>query len=225
MTLKLKYVVILFLFPAFLAFSEQFPSFQVDSISVENSDTSFIKNNKIKTDIDEPGNENPKTKVLNSLPPGIKKADSLFLFSDNIMLVDVKKISYKEVFYTEPGEMTLFKIDRRKVHKIIYKSGLVEILNSVEKNIPDSKDWKVILVTENPEDVADYIMLEKIKGDSQYVKEDASNETLERSALVILKKKASLLDADAILITDREFFRGYGEPPKLTIKGIAYKMN
>ncbi len=152
-------------------------------------------------------------------------ADSMFLFDGDLMLVDVKKFSFKEITYTDPGEMDLYKIDRRKVHKIIYKSGLVEIINTIERDIPDSKDWKYILVTENPEEVENYIKLDKIKGQSREMSEDVTEGVMERSALVIVKKKAAQMDADIILITDKTVFRGYGEPPVMTIKATAYQID
>ncbi|MBN2520653.1 MAG: hypothetical protein JXB17_09130 [Bacteroidales bacterium] len=152
-------------------------------------------------------------------------ADSLFLFDGSIMLVDVKKFNYKYISYTYPGKMEMFDIDRRKVYKIIYKSGLVEIINTFEKEIPDSKDWKYILITESEDEINGYTKMGKVKGVSSNSKIEATNEELERSAVIMLKKQAAKLEADIVLITNRSYYRAYGEIPSTILKGIAYKMD
>jgi len=161
-------------------------------------------------------NEEPEMDII---------ADSMFLFDGTIMLVDIKNFTIKDICYTDPGEMDMYKIDRRKVQKIIYKKGMVEIINTIEKDIPDSKDWRNILVTENPGEVEDYTKVGKVKAESGNYKEGIENDALERSAIIIIKKRAAKLDADIILITDKNIYRGYGEPPVMIMKGIAYKID
>ncbi len=141
------------------------------------------------------------------------------------MLVDVKKFNYKYISYTDPGKMEMYDIDRRKVYKIIYKSGLVEFINTVEKKIPYNKDWKYILITESEDEINGYTKMGKVKGSSSNSKIEATNEELERSAVIMLKKQAAKLEADIVLITNRSYYRAYGEIPSAILKGIAYKMD
>lgn len=193
-----------------------------DSLSILVSEPTNSKDEIISTD--EKKDDGFDFTVSTELPPGTI-TDSIYLFDGTIILVDFKKMTYKNIYFTNPGEMEMVLMDRRKVHKIIYKRGLVEIVNTIEKNIPNSKDWKYILVTENKSEVEDYMKIEKIKGSSRQMKEDVSDETLEKSALIVLKKKAARLNADIVLITNKSIYRGYGELPSMIIKGIAYKMN
>ena len=181
-------------------------SMQIPDSGFSHHDTSKLANGK-------PSLENPNI-----------VSDSMFMFDGEIKLVDVKSFTNKNIVYTDPGLMDIYKVDRRKVTKIVYKTGLVEYINQVESEIPESKKWKLIEVTENPEDVQNFIKLGKIKGESRSSHFDTDNAALERSAIVVLKKRAMKLEADIILITDKNIYRPYGEPPSITLKAVAYKI-
>ncbi|HOP03970.1 MAG TPA: hypothetical protein PL017_10050 [Tenuifilaceae bacterium] len=151
--------------------------------------------------------------------------DWLKLLDGTEMEVEVRKISEKFVFFSEPGNMETDYIDRRKVQTVYYRSGRIENMTSRETEIRAVKDWKEVEITNNPEDVVGMIKVEEHKMGFQATTRHHyyKPETLETSAEIQIRKEAGLKGADIVLITKREHHRAYGDPPIVTLWGTSYR--
>lgn len=84
-------------------------------------------------------------------------------------------------------------------------------------------DWRKVKIVNNESNVLGMKKIKEIKattkGDGQGYRTPKS---LERSARVILRKKAAQLNANYILLTDKNIVVAFGENPSATLYGIAY---
>lgn len=170
--------------------------------------------------------EQAKDTTLSKITPGVQSQyDWLKLLNGQEKEVEVRRISDKYVFYSQPGNMDVAWIDRREVRTIYYRSGKVEQMAQKAVEIREVKDWQLITLTKEKEDVLDMIKVDDIE-----VKHEGTTRhhyykpaTLLTSAEIVLKKQAALLDADIVLIMKVEHHRAYGDPPVVTVTGEAYR--
>jgi hypothetical protein len=170
------------------------------------------------------------TKKKSSVTPEIPKSklgiDLMILMTGESREVEIRKFSLKYIYYSKPNEVSMVQIDRRLVNVIYYRSGRKEVITPKAIDIPQNTDVEKIKVTENPKDVGptmieiDVIEVEvEASTHEQYVKP----QTLETSAIIILKKKAAMINGELVLITKKSHSRPYGEAPSLRIEAIAYR--
>ena len=165
----------------------------------------------------------PTTKPFPKSKLGV---DILVLMSGEESEVEIRKFSTKYIYYSNPQESSMKQIDRRLVNIIYYRSGRKEVITPKAVDIPKGSDWEKIKVTENPKEVSP-VMVEvdvvevvvEASGRDQYYKPS----TLESSGIIILKKKAALLNGELVLITKKAHNRPYGEEPSLKIEAKVYR--
>jgi hypothetical protein len=167
-----------------------------------------------------------KDTTHSKITPGVQSTyDWLKLLNGQEQEVEVKRISDKYVFYSQPGKMDIDWIDRREVRTIYYRTGKVEQMAQKVLEIREVKDWQLVSLTKDEEDVLDMIKVDDIEvmyeGTSQHHYYKPA--TLLTSAEIVLKKQAALLGADMVLIITIEHHRSYGDPPVVTIIGEAYR--
>jgi len=90
-------------------------------------------------------------------------------------------------------------------------------------NKEEKIEWRKVKIVNSESNVLGMKQLEKIKatarGDGQRYR---TPESIERSARVILRKKAAQLNANYILLTDKNIVVAFGENPSATLYGVAY---
>lgn len=151
------------------------------------------------------------------------KSDIIYQHDGTQMLVDVKKIYLNDLYYSLPGDSRVNKIDQRLVHKIEYKTGKIEILNEKAPDVREVGDYRKVKVTENEEDVEGLIEVAKLEAKSEGSDRGYSTpKSLERTAIIVLRRKAALVNASIVLITDKKTSVPFGEIPSVTLYGIAY---
>jgi hypothetical protein len=150
--------------------------------------------------------------------------DVIYQHDGTKLLVDVKKIYLNDLYYSFPGETKVNKMDQRLVHKIEYKSGKVEVLNETPQDVREVGDYRKVKVTKDPDDVEGLIEVAKLEAIAEGSERGGytTQKTLERSAIIVLRRKAALVNADIILITDKKTQVAFGELPKVTLYGTAY---
>lgn len=174
------------------------------------------------TAIQQPDSTTKESKIT----PGIPSTyDWLKLFDGSEMEVEVRRISERYVFFSEPGNMDTDWMDRRKIKTIYYRTGAVEQLNSSEQEIKETKDWQSIDLTKDPKDVDDCIKIDdlNVRFESKSRQHYRSAKALERSAEIIVLKQAANMNADIVLITKVNHIRAYGDPPVISINAEAYR--
>lgn len=154
------------------------------------------------------------------------KFDMIKFLDGSIIEVDVQKISPKYITYNKPGDIDAIDyIDRRKVQAIHYRSGRIETISEKETEIRKISNWEEVKLTSDPNEVKGMIEVKdiEVKLQAQSRSHYYKPATLEASAEIIAKKTAALENASIILITKREHYRAYGDPPSIVLKGIAYR--
>ena len=107
------------------------------------------------------------------------------------------------------------------MHKIIYKSGKVDVLNNAAFEVIDDSNWEAVWLTEEKKDVSgDLYKLGEIEARSPSSARSPS--AAKKGAIIKLKKKAANMKGTIVLVTKKETTGGYGENPGYIIKGIVY---
>ncbi len=152
--------------------------------------------------------------------------DIMVLMTGEQKEVEIRKFSLKYIYFSSPGETTMKQIDRRLVNTIYYRSGRKEVITPKATDIPDNSDWEKIIITEDPKDIGTLMIqidVVEAKVEANYNDLNVKPETLERSAHIILRKRAALIKGELVLIKKKSHNRAYGEPASLVIQGIAYR--
>lgn len=156
-----------------------------------------------------------QTTTHKSLP-----VDTIFKLNGTVLPVDVTTVTPTYVSFTIPGKKDEFTIERKEVHKIIYRSGRIEILNDAAFEVIDESNWEAVWITEDKKEVVDLYKMGEI--DAKSPSSARSPSAAKKGAIIKLKKKAVNLKGTVILITHKQTTGGYGEYPGYYIKGIAY---
>jgi len=172
----------------------------------------------------EPDTTKKETQVIEvkqDLPPA--KTDIIHQHNGTKMFVDVKKIQMNDLFYSLPGETKVSKMDQRLVYKIEYKTGKIEVLNEKPTEIREVGDYRKVKVTYDPKDIDGLIEVAQLeaRADGSETRQ-TSLKTLERSAIIVLRRKAALINSDIILVTDKKTHVAFGEIPNIVLYAKAY---
>ncbi|MCF8335793.1 MAG: hypothetical protein K9H65_04240 [Bacteroidales bacterium] len=200
---KIKLFLILFIIPAYL-FSQ-------------NTNKTFRDTTKQTNDSSETAEEKSGEKTIQ------QRTDTLQLFGDETRYVNVMKITYNSVIYTETGKTTLKRIDKDSVHKILYNWGRVETLNESPPIIGERYDWRKVKILNNKNETDSLYRVEKIQARAEGSNRGYDTpKSLETRAKIIIKKKAANVNAKYVLITNKTVTIAFGEIPSATLEGIAY---
>jgi hypothetical protein len=146
--------------------------------------------------------------------------DTIFKLNGQIIPVDVTTVTPSYISFVFPGKPEEFTIERKEVHKIIYKTGKIDVLNKAAFTVFDETSWEAVWMTEDKKEVGDLYVLGEIEAQSP--SSARSPAAAKKGAIMKLKKKAANLKGTLILVTKKQATGGYGEYPGYFIKGIAY---
>ena len=155
-----------------------------------------------------------------SVPPPSVPHDTIFKLNGQQMPVDVTTVTPTYISFVYPGKPDEFTIERKEVHKIIYKTGKIDILNSVAFEVLDESSWEAVWLTEDKKEVGNLYLLGKIEAKSP--SSARSPAAAKKGAIIKLKKKAANMKGTLILVTKKQATGGYGEYPGYFIQGNAY---
>ncbi|MEE4196402.1 MAG: hypothetical protein V2I54_02050 [Bacteroidales bacterium] len=151
------------------------------------------------------------------------ETDVIYLHDKTVMRVHVKKIYQNDLFYSLPGETKVNQMDQRLVHKIEYKSGQMEVLNEEPQTVRNINDYRKVKVTYDADDVEGMVEVAKLEAKAEGSDRGYyTAKSLERSATIILRRKAALVNAEMVLITDKKVHVAFGEIPFTILYGTAY---
>jgi hypothetical protein len=146
--------------------------------------------------------------------------DTIFKLNGQQLPVDVTTVTPTYVSFVFPGKPEEFTIERKEVHKIVYKTGKIDILNQAAFVVFDETSWEAVWLTEDKREIGNLYVLGEVEAKSP--SSARSSAAAKKGAIIKLKKKAANLKATTILITKKQETGGYGEYPGYFIKGIAY---
>ncbi|MBN1143114.1 MAG: hypothetical protein JXA72_01780 [Bacteroidales bacterium] len=153
-------------------------------------------------------------------PPVSVPHDTIFKLNGSIIPVDVTTVTPTYVSFVFPGKPEEFTIERKEVHKIIYKNGKIDILNQAAFTVLDESSWEAVWMTEDKKEVGDLYFLGEVEARSAPSARSAS--AAKKGAIIKIKKKAANMKATLIVVTRKQATGGYGEYPGYYIKGKAY---
>ncbi|MGM0550541.1 MAG: hypothetical protein ACQESW_05635 [Bacteroidota bacterium] len=149
--------------------------------------------------------------------------DIIVLHTGEKLYVDVKKIQLNDLYYTFPKHQEILEMDKRLVKKVYYKSGKIETLSQADEDIPDVGDYRKVKVTRDKKDVEKFLEVGRFDAKAEGSRRrNTSLRSLERSAEIILRRKAALLNAHIVLVIDQQSSMAFGEVPSTTLTGVAY---
>ncbi|MBN2349321.1 MAG: hypothetical protein JXJ22_10810 [Bacteroidales bacterium] len=169
----------------------------------------------------------------------ITNYDKIVTFEKELYIVKIQNITPSEIIFRYPLNTFISKIHRTKVSQILYANGKIdlfkpiEIINDTDTLLPDEriivkeiKDWKKVIVVYSETDVP-YDLVEKgiISARYESSKIKATGEFLEKNGMIIIRKKAANIEADYLLITNKNIHKAYGDLPFIELEGIAYGNN
>jgi len=160
--------------------------------------------------------------VVNAQTPvgAVVKHDTIYKLNGSKIPVDVTTVTPTYVSFVFPGKSEEFTIERKEVHKIVYKNGKIDILNQAAFTMIDETSWEAVWMTEDKKDIGNLYMLGEIEAQSPSSARSPS--AAKKGAIIKLKKKAANMKGTLILVTKKQATGGYGEYPGYFIKGIAY---
>ncbi len=166
----------------------------------------------------------------------LQNYDKIITFDNEVLVVKVQHITLTEISFLYPFNTKIETINRQKVSQILYADNRIDLFTPFEEQkkdlLPIQEErlivyrrelWQHILTTE---DIREVSGLEKVGPVSAFFEADQINSRLnylEKNGMIRLKKRAAMLYADIILITNKSVHRGYGDFPNIKIEGIAYK--
>jgi hypothetical protein len=185
-------------------------------------------------------NEIPGSGILPETPVGIEKGetvhlkdfDRIFTARGENLVVKVTGVNVFEVLYTWPLNTLEQRIPKEEVMEVVYSDGrregfkakAVESKNEIKgwAVVVSEKDWERVLAVDSTASLGEVIELGKVSASYEGAKINLPTDYLEKSAMIILKKKAARLGSNVLLVTGRKEYRSYGELPSVELSGIAY---
>lgn len=146
--------------------------------------------------------------------------DTIFKINGQQIPVDVTTVTPAYISFVFPGKPEEFTIERKEVHKIIYKTGKIDILNQAAFVMFDESSWEAVWITEDKREVGNLYLLGEVEAKSP--SSSRSPAAAKKGAIIKLKKKAANLKGTLIVVTKKQATGGYGEYPGYYIKGMAY---
>ena len=182
-----------------------------DTIQKASGDTTVQRNEQ----------QDPTAKYRKTIqrPP----TDTIYLFDREPMYVNVMKITYDSVLYRKGRQTGLQSLDKDRINRIKYNWGRLEILNKKPPKRQERYDWRKVRFLKNKRKASDMHPVKEIeakaKGSGRGYETPKS---LEAKARTILRKKAANVNAQYVLITNKNITTAFGEIPSASLSGIAY---
>ncbi len=162
--------------------------------------------------------------------------DKIITFDNEVLVVKIQHITLTEVRFLYPYNTRVETINRQKVSQILYSDNRIDLFTPYDEEkkdlLPIQEDrlivyhreiWERIVTTEDEDEVVGLELAGPVSAVYEADQFKSTNEYLEKNGIIILKKRAAKLQADYILITNKSFHKGYGDPPSVKIEGLAYK--
>jgi len=133
-----------------------------------------------------------------------------------------------EVRYVYPLNTEEHVLSKADIKEIAWPGGKKEKfgkkiqVDSSRVLVLNEKDWELVTITENKEEILDLKEKGEIEATFESGKLKIEAEFLEKNASIILRKKAARINAHKILIKSKEIKAGYGELPTIEMRAIAY---
>ncbi|MGD2034919.1 MAG: hypothetical protein PVF73_07680 [Bacteroidales bacterium] len=151
---------------------------------------------------------------------GQEAMDTIFKIEGKVLPVDVVKVTQNYVSFIVPGSPDTYTMERKEIHKIIYKNGRIEEYNKPVFEMVDDYSWEAVWLTEDRREIAELYKRGKVSAKSPA--SARSPKAAKKNATIRLQKKAASMKGIVVLVTKKQTTGGYGEYPGYYIEGIVY---
>jgi hypothetical protein len=155
--------------------------------------------------------------------------DRVFMKNGDVLVCNIKDQNLYVVRIVYPLNTAIEAVNTSDIHYLNFFDGRYQLVNNkpeiVENRtwavVVSEKDWEKVEITEDASLVSNLVEKGVIK--ARYTgKQTATNQYLEKSASIILRKKAARMKASVVVVSEKNVQRDYGELPVIDMKGIAY---
>src|SRR5512133_15170 len=133
-----------------------------------------------------------------TIKPDEAPHDTIFKINGQRLPVDVTTVTPTYISFVLPGKPEEFTIERKEVHKIVYKTGKIDILNKAAFVMLDESSWEAVWITVEKNDVGNLYMLGEINAKSPSSSRSAAS--AKKGAIIKLKKKAANMKSTVVLV-------------------------
>ncbi len=165
----------------------------------------------------------------------MEQYDILITRNWGVKVVRVKDITPEGIEFLYPFNTEIQTVQRDKTSQILYAGGKREVFYPLEKPgrsdsldsgrlvFRSNKAWEDIILVESESDIPDNLTLIKVL-DTRYDGDriNTPNQMLEKSGIIVLKKRTANLGGTHMVISDKRFTRPYGDYPYVLMEAKAY---
>jgi preprotein translocase subunit Sss1 len=159
--------------------------------------------------------------------------DKIIKISGDVLVVKISDKNIHEVAFTYPLNTVVNKVNLSDVNAIIHADGNYEVIDHKTAFVASKDKYWTVVASElewakvaviNDIDSVSSSMIQKAPVKAKYVadKMTADPDLMLKNCVIIMKKKAVRQGANILLITDKKFFREYGELPYVEVTGLLY---
>ena len=146
--------------------------------------------------------------------------DKIILANGETLVVSLKDSSEAGVSFSYPLNSRVEKLGRNEIAGIVPAGGPAIAMPGSNAN-ESGNNWEEVSLLLKPVDAGGAKNLGEIDARFEGDQLNASSEYLEKNALIILRKKALHLGANAIYITGKNEYRAFGDLPYISLKAVA----
>jgi hypothetical protein len=150
----------------------------------------------------------------------VEPTDTIVLISGRKVVASVQGVTTSKIMLIPYEGKVVKEMDRKQVHKILYRNGRVESFNSLAVVMVDEDSWQTVIVTDNQDDAEGMFALGEVSAQSSPQARNAR--AAKKSADIRLKKRAVNMGGIVVLVSKRESKGGYGEIPTHFVEGVVY---
>ncbi|MCG8702114.1 MAG: hypothetical protein MI922_28930 [Bacteroidales bacterium] len=147
------------------------------------------------------------------------KFDTIIKIEGKQLIVDVTTVTQNYISFKDPKTEEVYRLNRKEIHKIIYKNGRIEDYNPKVVMMIAEDDYKAVWLTNDKQEVAELYSRGKVEAHGTSKR---GVNAAKKNATIKIQKNAAVKKAQVIFVTKRQVTGGYGELPGYLIEGIAY---
>lgn len=144
-------------------------------------------------------------------------------FNGEIYYVEIINEDDEIVTFLYPLNHIEHDLQRNTINRIQYIDGREVVFMIDEDEL--EKNWEDVRHTFEIEDVEGMTVVDEFYSEFESEKLRYDGKVLEKSALIIMKRKAARQNVDIIYIKDKKLNKAYGELPYIELWGVGYSVS
>jgi hypothetical protein len=201
-----------------------------DSTKIVLPDTLSVSVISTVAKIDTLINKNDPPVFINKFSKFKKLFDKIITRDGDTLTVLINKLSETSVEFNFPLNYRKEVMDKKMIISLNYSDGTIDTIRqkpAIQTDKPEQpkysdKDWDKVLLLKSLDEASGADVLGEIASRFEGDRINVNSAYLEKSALILLKKKAARMGANCIYILNKDEYRAYGELPNMSIQAKAF---